>query len=67
MDSKERVPDYRMKCSLDDLDDLAKCLAELTDKLKRDVNVEIDFYITDKESEKEFKGEMYKWYGIPRM
>lgn len=64
MDSKERVPDYRMKCSLDDL---AKCLAELTDKLKRDVDVEIDFYITDKESEKEFKGEMYKWYGIPRM
>lgn len=60
MDSKERVPDYRMKCSLDDL---AKCLAGLTDKLKRDVNVEVDFYITDKESEKEFKGEMYKWYG----
>lgn len=64
MDTKERVPDYRLNCTLDTLE---KCLAELTDELKRDVNVEIDFYITEKESEKEFKREMYKYYGIPRI
>lgn len=64
MDSKELLPDYRMKCSLDILE---KCLHELKEEVKKEGIAEIDFYITDKELEKEFKREMYKYHGIPRI
>lgn len=72
MDSKERMPNYgesilssqKMKCSLDVLE---KCLHELKEEVKKEGIAEIDFYITDRELEKEFKREMYKYYGIPRI
>lgn len=64
MDSKERVPDYRMKCSLDTLE---KCLRELKEEVKKEGIAEIDFYYNNPALEKEFKREMYKYYGIPRI
>lgn len=52
MDTKERVPDYRMKCSLDTLE---RCLQELRDEVKKEGVAEVDFYITNHGLEKEFK------------
>lgn len=52
MDSKERMPDYRMKCSLDTLE---KCLHELKEEVKKEGIAEIDFYYNNSALEKEFK------------
>lgn len=63
MDSKERVPDYRMKCTLKQLEDALK---ELSDEVKKSGIAEIDFYYTNKTLEKEFKTALYEHLGIPR-
>lgn len=52
MDSKERVPDYRMKCTLKQLEDALK---ELSDEVKKEGIAEIDFYYNSSPLEKEFK------------
>lgn len=52
MDSKERVPDYRMKCTLKQLEDALK---ELSDEVKKEGIAEIDFYYNESSLEKEFK------------
>lgn len=61
MDSKERVPDYRMKCTLDILYNAIKDLRE--DVMKAGIT-EIDFYYTNHELEKEFKNHMNDYLGI---
>lgn len=65
MDTKERVPDYRMKCSLAVLE---KCLQELSDEVKKEGIAEIDFYYTNNPLEKEFKKTIneYLWNNIKK-
>ena len=58
MDSKECVPDYRMKCSLDTLE---KCLHELKEEVKKEGIAEIDFYYNNPALEKEFKKAINKY------
>lgn len=63
MDTKERVPDYRMSCTLKQLEDTLK---ELSDEVKKSGIAQIDFYYTNKTLEKEFKTVLYEYLGIPR-
>lgn len=63
MDTKERVPDYRMSCTLKQLEDALK---ELSDEVKQSGIAQIDFYYTNKTLEKEFKTVLYEYLGISR-
>lgn len=62
MDSKERVPDFRINCTLDILE---KCLAELRDEVKKEGLAEVDFYYTNKPLEREFKNKIHEYLNIP--
>ena len=65
MDSKERLPDYRINCNLATLQ---SWLSELNEDAKKNINVEVDFYYTDSSIKKEFKKVMdeHIWNNITK-